>query len=296
MSKITICEGEILYTSKGNTIIHAFDGNITTHAQEKNIWKDENGTLVGEYKKMDLPIYDDFFPPLLTNIIINFIRSDKNGIGNFINKEFEENGWYIIDASSLKEALTKLKLYLGTTRADNIFINAHGFESQRYILDGNGEASRDPVTNKYIMAGDTGFCAKIEIEGILGSQIQQYISDKSKLSPDMVNSIECFIEIVKYVKEGKNLVMGSCNSARYDDLFGSGISSIVKSIDIFINRDYSSLFVTPDKKNIPFQNFTNYNQTSKHNYIKGWVWYKNGAVIQQNFNIKMTKYGVKTIK
>ncbi len=52
MSKITICEGEILYTSKGDTIIHAFDGNITTHAQEKNMWEGKNGTLIGDYIPM----------------------------------------------------------------------------------------------------------------------------------------------------------------------------------------------------------------------------------------------------
>ncbi|WP_123966757.1 hypothetical protein [Chryseobacterium phosphatilyticum] len=47
---------------------------------------------------------------------------------------------------------------------------------------------------------------------------------------------------------------------------------------------------------IPFDNFINYNQTSKNNYINGWVRYKDGDAFQRNFNIIMTKYGVKTIK
>ncbi len=56
------------------------------------------------------------------NIILNFIRNDKKGLGNFINSEFEENGWHVIDATSLADALSKLSSYLGDTQADNIYI------------------------------------------------------------------------------------------------------------------------------------------------------------------------------
>lgn len=55
MSKITICEGNIILTSKKDTIIHAFDGNITSNAQQKNIWKGEKGTVIGDYEAMELP-------------------------------------------------------------------------------------------------------------------------------------------------------------------------------------------------------------------------------------------------
>ncbi|REC46663.1 DUF6443 domain-containing protein [Chryseobacterium pennipullorum] len=233
---------------------------------------------------------------IATNIIINFIRGDKEGLGNFINSEFEENGWHIIDALNLKDALTKLSKYLGNTQADNIYINSHGLESERYIINENGEALRDPDTGVYRMAGDTGFYTPKNADQILGSHIQQYISDKSKLSVETKNSIESFIGIANFVKEGKNLIMGTCWTARYDDLFGVGISSIVKSRDIFINRDYSSNYTVKGKGTIPFENFINYNQTSKNNYIKGWVRYNDGEALQRNFNIIMTKYGVKTIK
>ena len=54
MSKITICEGNIILTSKKDTIIHAFDGNITSNAQQKNIWKGEKGTVIGDYEVMEL--------------------------------------------------------------------------------------------------------------------------------------------------------------------------------------------------------------------------------------------------
>mgnify|MGYP003586354473 CR=1 FL=1 len=55
MSKITICEGNIILTSKKDTIIHAFNGNITSNAQQKNIWKGEKGTVIGDYEVMELP-------------------------------------------------------------------------------------------------------------------------------------------------------------------------------------------------------------------------------------------------
>ncbi|WP_300689961.1 DUF6443 domain-containing protein [Chryseobacterium sp.] len=228
------------------------------------------------------------------NIIINFLRGDSRGLGNFVNSDFEKNGWYIIDATSLKDALDKLILYLGDSKADNIYINSHGLESERYLLDENGQGLRDPTSGNYIMAGDTGFYTAND--KILGSNLQQYVLEKSKLSEGMIKSIDNFVGIANYVKEGKNLIMGTCWSARYDDLFGTGISSMVKSRDIFINRDYSSNYIVRDQKNIPFQNFINYNQTSSENYIKGWVWYRDGNAAQRNFNIIMTKYGVKTIK
>ena len=233
---------------------------------------------------------------MATNIVLNFLRGDKNGLGNFVNSDFAANGWHIIDALSLADAFTKLSAYLGKNKADNININAHGLVSQRYVFDENGEALHDSSTGEYIMTGDSGFYTNIDTEKILGSDLQQYTSDKNKLSSEKLSSIENFIRIAKYVKEGKNLIMGSCWSVRYDDLFGTEISSIVKSRDIFVNRDYSSNYVVKGKGTIPYQNFINYNQTSHENYLKGWVKYRDGAVSQQNFNIIMTKYGVKTIK
>ncbi|WP_077419109.1 DUF6443 domain-containing protein [Chryseobacterium sp. JV274] len=231
-----------------------------------------------------------------TNIILNFLRGDTKHLGNFVNSDFEKNGWHVIDASSLKDALEKLTAYLGENLADNIYINAHGLQSERYVFDEKGELIPDTSTsgrNGYKVTGDTGFY--VGDDKILGGDIQQYISDKTKLKADRKSSIESFIGIAKYVKEGKNLIVGSCWSVRYDDLFGTGISSIAKSRDIFVNRDYSSLWPN-SQGTIRFQDFTGFNQTSHDKYINGWVWYKDGVATQRNFNIIMTKYGVKTIK
>jgi len=230
-----------------------------------------------------------------TNIILNFIRGDKEGLGNFLNSDFEANGWHIIDATGLKSALTKLNAYLGGNKADNIFINAHGSVSERYVYDENGELIPDSSKNGrygYKVIGDNGFYTAND--NILGSDIQQYITDKSKLSSDKLSSINDLISITNYVKEGKNLIIGTCWSARYDDNLGIGISSIVKSRDVFVNRDYSSAW--PVGGIVRFQDFINFKQTSQRNYINGWVWYRDGVATQRNFNIIMTKYGVKIIK
>ncbi|WP_319800588.1 RHS repeat-associated core domain-containing protein [Chryseobacterium viscerum] len=177
-----------------------------------------------------------------TNIILNFLRGDAGHVGNFVNSDFEKNGWHVIDASSLKDALEKLIAYLGQNLADNIFINAHGLQSLRYVFDEKGEVIPDSNSETgYRMTGDTGFYTNLKTEKILGSHMQQYTSDKSKLAAETRNSIESLIGIAKYVKDGKNLIMGSCLSVRYDDLFGTGISSIAKSRDVFVNRDYSSM-------------------------------------------------------
>jgi RHS repeat-associated protein len=228
------------------------------------------------------------------NIIINFLRGDAGNLGNFVNSDFETNGWHIIDASSLEDALTKLTKYLGNNQADNIYINAHGLTSKRYLFDEEGKLIPDSKSETgYKMAWDTGF--HTDKDEILGSNLQQYISDKSKLSPSKLSSIDSLIGIANYVRDGKNLIMGSCYSAN-DAFFGTGLSSLVKSRDIFANRDFSSNYVVTGKGIIPFNNFINYNQTSKGEYKNGWVWYRDGSAIQTNFNIIMTKYGVKTLK
>jgi len=211
-----------------------------------------------------------------------------------VNSDFEANGWYVIDAFSLADALAKLTKYLGNNQADNIYINAHGLTSKRYLFDEEGKLIPDSKSETgYKMAWDTGF--HTDKDEILGTNLQQYISDKSKLSASKLSGIDSLIGIANYVRDGKNLIMGSCYSAN-DAFFGTGLSSLVKSKDIFANRDFSSNYVVTGKGIIPFNNFINYNQTSKGEYKNGWVWYRDGSAIQTNFNIIMTKHGVKTLK
>lgn len=55
MSKITICEGDILWTSKKDTILHTFGGDMVFNAGQRNIWHGEKGIEIGEYEEMDTP-------------------------------------------------------------------------------------------------------------------------------------------------------------------------------------------------------------------------------------------------
>ena len=52
MSKITICKGNIIMTSKGDTTFHTFDGSIVSTAGGSNYWGGEQGTIVGDYQPM----------------------------------------------------------------------------------------------------------------------------------------------------------------------------------------------------------------------------------------------------
>jgi hypothetical protein len=54
MSKITICEGEILMTSKKDTLLHTFDGDLVSNAGSKNQWQGKQGTEIGDYVPIEL--------------------------------------------------------------------------------------------------------------------------------------------------------------------------------------------------------------------------------------------------
>ncbi|AZA89441.1 Uncharacterised protein [Chryseobacterium nakagawai] len=95
---------------------------------------------------------------LLTSIIVNFLRGEEKGIGNFVNSYFKQNGWHVIDATSLMDAFSKFSLYLGNNQADNIYINSHGLISQRYVFNENGDLIPDSGSDTgYKMTGDGGF-------------------------------------------------------------------------------------------------------------------------------------------
>ncbi len=218
------------------------------------------------------------------NIMINFIRGEA--MGNIVNSEFSDNGWKVFDASNVSDALQKLQKYLGSNLADNIYINAHGLISSRYTLDKDGNLILIPASG--IMAGT---------DEVVGADIQQFIKDKSLLTDEVINKVENFVSIANYVKTGKNLIIGGCWSARYSDL-GIGLSSLTSGRDIFINVDYTSMHFSGSegKEYVSFQDFTGHNQTSAIYYHQGWVQYRDGAIVNQNFNILMNKYGVKTVK
>ncbi|MEN4759614.1 hypothetical protein ABEG63_04665 [Chryseobacterium sp. C39-AII1] len=70
MSKETYCNGKIILTSKKNTLFHAFNGNLQFTAGEKNQWKGEQGSEIGNYEKMILPNNSAIIRLYYENIVI----------------------------------------------------------------------------------------------------------------------------------------------------------------------------------------------------------------------------------
>lgn len=301
MSKITICEGEILYTSKGDTIIHAFDGNLTTHAQEKNMWEGKNGTLIGDYIPMQFPKAEDMLVTPFSNIIINFLRSESAGA--YINKEFEDNGWKVIDATNLATAKSKLDNYLkGGIKVDNIYINSHGGATKKlsdgnFKLDDEGNYIPNPKKeNDYLREKNSG--AKLgttNADWVMSYQLEYYNHEKKKkrLTEVEIKNIELLVAIAKKVKTGKNLIFGSCNTGM-DDRFGNQLVELLPDIDIFMNNNLTTSYLDPYNKKITFDIFTKYAQTAEGTL--GWDRFKKGNKKKVYKNLIINKYGVKVIQ
>ena len=92
MSKITICEGKIKWTSKGNTVLHAFDGDISFSAGECNIWNGEQGNEAGEYIAEAVGRQNEKFIAC-----IDFYRSREHSEGKYGKLDTQYNGEFGFD-------------------------------------------------------------------------------------------------------------------------------------------------------------------------------------------------------
>jgi len=92
MSKITICEGNIKWTSKGNTVLHAFDGDISFSAGECNIWSGEQGNETGEYIAEAVGRQNEKFIAC-----IDFYRSREHSEGKYGKLDTQYNGEFGFD-------------------------------------------------------------------------------------------------------------------------------------------------------------------------------------------------------
>ena len=92
MSKITICEGNIKWTSKGNTVLHAFDGDISFSAGECNIWNGEQGNETGEYIAEAVGRQNEKFIAC-----IDFYRSREHSEGKYGKLDTQYNGEFGFD-------------------------------------------------------------------------------------------------------------------------------------------------------------------------------------------------------
>lgn len=228
------------------------------------------------------------------NIILNFLRKEK-GVGNFINKEFEDNGWYIIDVSSLKDASTKLGKYLNNGKADNVYINAHGGNRKDYKLDKDGNKIPNLKTKRkddFIMYDNSAI--KAGESWLFASYFVDYIDPKKKetLTEQTLTDINSLIKIGNMVNKGKNLILGSCNTSLNDNFGKILVDLINQTIDLFINNNLTLSY--NDGKEISFLNFTSYAQSDTKSTL-GWDRFSKGKAKRVYKNLIINKFGVKVV-
>lgn len=234
------------------------------------------------------------------NIIINFLRSEKT-LGNYINSEFDKNGWKIIDATNLTTAKTKLYEYLiGDKKADNIYLNSHGGVSTNKKLDEEGNyiiITKDEEESEEEYKTEDNSGAKLgndKSDWVMSNEIEFYRHEKKKLKllKKDIENIENLIEIGKKVNIGKNLIFGSCNTAM-DDRFGQNLVELIpETIDIFMNNNTTTSYSLNDK--ISFENFTKNAQTSAGTL--GWDRFQKEKEKRIYKNLIINKYGVKVVQ
>jgi len=219
----------------------------------------------------------------LKNVVINFLRNEKdkhgNTLGNYDNKGLAENGWHVIDVTSIEEANTKLTEYLGGSKADNIFINAHGgrlYESGGFSSDGNEIKNyNDSFIN-------------FEGNSLLGSQVLDYANgNRSGIPQEAASKIESLMSIGSQIKDNKNLIIASCYTGT-GDKFGEGISKLVPNVDVFLNKDYTTSNSDGRTGKIDYIGFSRPLTTNK-NYENGWIRYNTGSKRREKFNVQINK-------
>ncbi|WP_407405836.1 hypothetical protein [Chryseobacterium sp.] len=95
------------------------------------------------------------------------------------------------------------------------------------------------------------------------------------------------------VTEGKNLILGSCNTSMNDNFGKILVSLITTKIDVFINNNMTLSYTVSNK--ISFQHFTSYAQSDKKSTL-GWDRFTKGKVKKVYKNLIINKFGVKVVQ
>jgi len=227
--------------------------------------------------------------PPLKNIVINFLRDEKgdNGgpLGNFDNKDMARNGWHVIDVSSIEEANTKLTEYLGGSKADNIFINAHGGIIDYEYSDGTFADASSGITLGSTFL--TGRSLQLYNEGEM-DELRNYHSGAKQ-------AIEALQSISGMINDGKNLIFGSCNTG-IDNRVGQYISQMNPNIDVFLSSDLFYIESSKPSRQTTFQNFTA-SAIRREDFDKGMSRFKGGKLQETGINIQMNNTnGVRIIR
>ncbi len=238
--------------------------------------------------------------PPAKNIILNFRSNERHG--EFDKVDFRKNGWEVINVNSITDARDKLKEHLGDTKADNIFIFAHGGRGKYYPTDDDGNYIEDnsSETGALVeMHSGGNFGPKNDRNWIFGNEIEDFNNPvrQKNLKPELIENIKALIEVSNSVKTGKNLIFANCNIL-LDKKFGAALVKNVQNIDIFMTSDLTTNYAPKDGKTlIPFSMFIDSNLIESVDHKEGWKQFNSSLTEPKSLNnLQITKFGVRVIK
>lgn len=308
MSKESYIGGMYIETTGGDCKNYA-GGDFVNYAEQQFIQNADNGIFYGTNEEPPNICEEYLSFSQHKNIILNFQRHEKQG--KFVNQEFEEKEWHIIDCINIKDAENKLKVYIGGTKAENVFISSHGGVGKYYLTDDNGYSIPNPKAKpdekdnekKYLLSDHSGIRLGVKDEDwIFSNDIEDYSSDirLKNLNQKLIDNIESLINIGNMIKENKNLVMGSCNTA-IDDRFGDNLKKLIApTIDVFINRDLTEVTATVIKEGkkeifkVRFKDFIK-ERTGTGQKVDGWRRYNKSKSTKTYRNLSINENGVKVL-
>ena len=204
-------------------------------------------------------MYEENGDPPLKNIIINFLR-DEVKLGNYDNKDFEKNGWKVIDVTSMQQGAIELENYLGGEKANNIFINTHGG-----ALDDDGAINAQGIS-------------------IFGSDLLKYNYDCKGLRDIDKEVIGGINTISNMLKEDGNLIFAACFADRGHKI-GTELSKMNPDINIFLSGDYCTNASDSSKGfKTSYTLWADRPRILESNFSYGMSQYKGGQQVSTGFN------------
>ena len=193
---------------------------------------------------------------------------------------FLKNGWVVLITHSIIAADKKVSEKLGDKQAHEIVLESHGKIDE--VLDG--------------MLNTVGFEVGIASDGgrIDGTALKKYTDGKS-LPDDLKKNIEAILSIGKKVEQGGAFTIFACQADRKSDV-GNKLSVLIPDRLIFVNGDNTTVNSLNGRRTYSgihgvFNNFLTDVKSKGPGYETGWHVYKNGQMINNYKNLKLTSNG-----
>lgn len=189
MGKTTICDGEILFTSKKDTLIHAFDGHLEFDAVGKNQWKGSE-TEIGDYVPTAIGEENENFIAC-----IDFYRSLDNSNGAFGSADKVYTGQFGFDRFDKKVCGEGLASRY--TKLSSVVPSADTYSNKKEYLcaylsiwspgileNPNNEKSKITLYTKAFFASTVGTKKTAQVEFISSEPSKITVSASAELTID----------------------------------------------------------------------------------------------------------------